>query len=148
MLWYTKGVDRMKKKLNWKVLFYLGLLTYFLLSGIFAFFGVEIPFLYKRWSSRFLRTISFNSLLYVERIHHSIVHSIYSEKVIFLSILFDLLQLLAVICSAYLLFTKNHFLKQLTDVQKMVFVVLCISVILPALYEFITGFAQGFWERL
>ncbi|MEB6086599.1 hypothetical protein MXF21_10780 [Enterococcus casseliflavus] len=67
---------------------------------------------------------------------------------IFLSILFDLLQLLAVICSAYLLFTKNHFLKQLTDVQKMVFVVLCISVILPALYEFITGFAQGFWERL
>ncbi|HJE16968.1 MAG TPA: hypothetical protein K8V86_05015 [Enterococcus casseliflavus] len=67
---------------------------------------------------------------------------------IFLSILFDLLQLLAVICIAYLLFTKNHFLKQLTAVQKMVFVVLCISVILPALYEFITGFAQGLWERL
>ena len=38
----------MKKKLNWKVLFFLVLLTYFLLSGIFAFFGVEIPFLYKR----------------------------------------------------------------------------------------------------
>ncbi|MFS1033203.1 hypothetical protein ACFC9G_14740 [Enterococcus casseliflavus] len=67
---------------------------------------------------------------------------------IFLSILFDLLQLLAVICIAYLLFTKNHFLKQLTDVQKMVFIVLCISVILPVLYEFISGFAQGFWERL
>ncbi|WP_438735167.1 hypothetical protein [Enterococcus sp. AZ141] len=67
---------------------------------------------------------------------------------IFLSILFDLLQLLAVICIVYLLFTKDHFLKQLTPVQKMVFIVLCVSVILPALYEFITGFAQGFWERL
>ncbi|EPH92824.1 hypothetical protein D922_02259 [Enterococcus faecalis 06-MB-DW-09] len=48
----------------------------------------------------------------------------------------------------YLLFTKDHFLKQLTPGQKMVFIVLCVSVILPALYEFITGFAQGFWERL
>ncbi len=145
MLWYTKGVDRMKK--NW-----IGKSFLSRLIDLLSFSGIRILWRrntvsYKRWSSRFLRTISFNSLLYVKRIHHSIVHSINQKGDFLVHFIWSIAAACRYLYRVFIVH-KNHFLKQLTAVQKMVFVVLCISVILPALYEFITGFAQGFWERL
>lgn len=60
----------------------------------------------------------------------------------------ELLSMAGFVSLLVLLFQKNKFFDKLNIVQKISFIILSISISIPVIIEFSTGFAKGFWDRL
>ncbi|MBE9909399.1 hypothetical protein [Enterococcus casseliflavus] len=65
-----------------------------------------------------------------------------------MAIFLDLLSIIGFISLLIILFQKNKFFDKLNTVQKISFIILSISISIPVLIEFFTGFAKGFWNSL
>ncbi len=60
----------------------------------------------------------------------------------------DLFAFIGLISLIVLVCQKNKFFSSLSPIQKCCFILLGISVSVPALIDFFNGFAHGFWESL
>lgn len=65
-----------------------------------------------------------------------------------MAIFLDLLSIIGFISLLIILFQKNKFFDKLNTVQKISFIILSISISIPVIIEFSTGFAKGFWNSL
>lgn len=65
-----------------------------------------------------------------------------------MAIFLDILNIIGFVSLLVLLFQKNNFFDKLNTVQKISFIILSISISIPVIIEFSTGFAKGFWDRL
>jgi len=65
-----------------------------------------------------------------------------------MAIFLDILSIIGFVSLLVLLFQKNNFFDKLNTVQKISFIILSISISIPVIIEFFTGFAKGFWDRL
>ena len=65
-----------------------------------------------------------------------------------MAIFLDILSIIGFVSLLVLLFQKNNFFDKLNTVQKISFIILSISISIPVIIEFSTGFAKGFWDRL
>lgn len=60
----------------------------------------------------------------------------------------EVLSLIGVISLIVLFLQKKAFFSTFNSIQKICFILLSISVSVPALIAFFSGFAKGFWENL